>query len=311
MTMPSTTVPQWMEQAGGLLLTTLHLPLWLLLTVTTALAALLLLARLCHQRTLRTKAWLMNEAVRNEDFTFRLSTRGMPSGERALLDTLNNLGQEIGTLMDRREVESWQRLTRVLTHEIMNATAPISSITQAWLASPGISGSEYEEGLKAIQHTTAGLTAFVENFRKMTLLQEPVLREVDLGDTALSLRAMYPQVEWHVHLQGAPTVQADSQLLRQALVNICKNATEAGATRMGLHWRGGALLISNNGSPIPSDVRRQLFVPFFTTKHSGSGIGLPFSRQIIMAQGGNISLLPVPVSGYHTTFAISFKDGAR
>lgn len=301
---------QWLESVSGILRTTLQIPLWIPLTIITSMVIISLVAYLRHQQTLRTKAWLMNEAVHNEDFSFRLSTHGMPSGERALIDSLNNMGEEIGTLMDKREVESWQRLTRVLTHEIMNATAPICSITQLWLSNPHIHGSQYEEGLKAIQHTTTGLTTFVENFRKITALQEPILSKVDLKEIALSLQAMYPQVEWHMNLEGAPTIQADSQLLRQALVNICKNAIEAGATRIGMHWRG-ALLISNNGQPIPSDMHHDIFVPFFTTKRSGSGIGLPFSRQIIMAQGGNICLLPVPVSGYHTTFALSFKDKIR
>ena len=89
------------------------------------------------------------------------------------------------------------------------------------------------------------------------------------------------------------------------MVNMAKNAAEAGAAHMGLHWHD-RLLISNDGQPIPSDVRREIFVPFFTTKRTGSGIGLSFSRQIIMAQGGNLTLLPIPMSGYHTTFALTF-----
>ena len=101
---------------------------------------------------------------------------------------------------------------------------------------------------------------------------------------------MYPALTWHVHLDEAPTVLTDAHLLLQIMVNMGKNAAEAGAT----------------GQPIPSDVRREIFVPFFTTKRTGSGIGLSFSRQIIMAQGGNLTLLPIPMSGYHTTFALTF-----
>lgn len=87
-----------------------------------------------HQRRLQDRAYLMREALHNHDFTFRLPTRGLPSGEKAMQQLLNDMGLEIRSLMAQNEVESWQRLTRVLTHEIMNATAPISSITQSFLS---------------------------------------------------------------------------------------------------------------------------------------------------------------------------------
>lgn len=301
---------QWAETLSRTLHSTVVLPLWLVVLVPAALMAIWLMCHRHHQRSLALKAWLMSEAVHNGDFSFHLSSEGMHPGERALLNTLNDMGSEIGTLMDRREMESWQRLTRVLTHEIMNATAPIASITQAWLSSPDIKGSRYEEGLRAIQATTAGLTAFVESYRKMTQLQQPQPCDVCLAQVASELQAMYPGVDWHTHLEGAPTVLTDPHLLRQLLTNLVKNALEAGATRIGLHWHD-ALLISNDGQPIPSDMHREIFVPFFTTKRTGSGIGLSFSRQIIMAQGGSLVLLPVPVSGYHTTFALAFPPRDR
>ena len=89
-----------------------------------------------HQRNLKSRAFLMQEAIRNGDYSFRLSTKGLLFGERALQQALNDMENDIGRLVAQHEVESWQRLTRVLTHEIMNATAPISSICQAYLAIP-------------------------------------------------------------------------------------------------------------------------------------------------------------------------------
>ena len=83
-----------------------------------------------HQRKLRLRAHLMQEAIRNHDFTFRLPTHGLLSGERAMQETLNQLGETIRQQVSQNEVESWERLTRVLTHEMMNATAPITSISQ-------------------------------------------------------------------------------------------------------------------------------------------------------------------------------------
>ena len=85
-----------------------------------------------HQVLLRDRAHLMREAIRNQEFTFRLPVKGLFFGERALQEALNETGRDIGRLLARNEVESWQRLTRVLTHEIMNATTPIASISQAW-----------------------------------------------------------------------------------------------------------------------------------------------------------------------------------
>ncbi|MBO7120586.1 MAG: sensor histidine kinase, partial [Bacteroidaceae bacterium] len=84
-----------------------------------------------HQCLLRERAQIMRDAIRHRDFSFRLPTRGLFFGEKALQEALNDMGQEIQKLVARGEVESWQKLTRVLTHEIMNATTPIQSISQA------------------------------------------------------------------------------------------------------------------------------------------------------------------------------------
>ena len=118
-----------------------------------------------HQRRLKARAFLMREAVRNGDYAFRLPTSGLLPGERALQQALNDMQGDIARLVARHEVESWQKLTRVLTHEIMNATAPISSICQAYLGNPHIKGSEYEEGIQAIHDTSKSLTNFVDSYR--------------------------------------------------------------------------------------------------------------------------------------------------
>ena len=85
----------------------------------------------------------MREAIRNHDFTFHLPVKGLFFGERALQEALNDLGKDISSLVAQNEVESWQKLTRVLTHEIMNATTPICSISQAYLNNPQIKGTPY------------------------------------------------------------------------------------------------------------------------------------------------------------------------
>ena len=256
-----------------------------------------------HQTILRDRAYLMREAIRNHDFTFHLPVKGLFFGERALQEALNDLGKDISSLVAQNEVESWQKLTRVLTHEIMNATTPICSISQAYLNNPQIKGTPYEEGIRTIYDTTRGLSTFVDSYRKFTQLQEPVPTDIILVDLINSLKLLYKDIEWNVTIPYETTIHADENLVRQVLINITKNAIEAGAKKMDIRWNN-ALYISNNGVPIPAGARREIFIPFFTTKSNGSGIGLALSRQIIMRQGMNLRLADTPVSGYHTTFVI-------
>lgn len=256
-----------------------------------------------HQTILRDRAYLMREAIRNHDFTFHLPVKGLFFGERALQEALNDLGKDISSLVAQNEVESWQKLTRVLTHEIMNATTPICSISQAYLNNPQIKGTPYEEGIRTIYDTTRGLSTFVDSYRKFTQLQEPVPTDIVLVDLINSLKLLYKDIEWNISIPSETTIHADENLIRQVLINITKNATEAGAKKMDIRWNN-ALYISNNGVPIPAGARREIFIPFFTTKSNGSGIGLALSRQIIMRQGMNLRLADTPVSGYHTTFVI-------
>ena len=256
-----------------------------------------------HQRLLTTRAHLMREAMRNRDFTFSLPTKGLLPGERALQRALNDLGEEIGKLVAQNEVESWQRLTRVLTHEIMNATTPIQSISEAYLHSPKLIGTPYEEGIRAIYETSSGLARFVSSYRTLTQLQEPVITTLNLAETVEHIQSLYPALEWQIEVPAETTLEADETLLRQVLINLIKNATEAGATKIGIRW-DNALYISNNGQPISAEVRREIFIPFFTTKRSGSGIGLSLSRQLLMLQGMDITLADQGQAGYHVTFCL-------
>ena len=273
-----------------------------------ALAGILIVAAAMrfyrHQCLLRDRAYLMREAVRNRDFSFRLPVKGLFFGERAMQQALNDMSLDIKALEARKEVESWQRLTRVLTHEIMNAATPICSISQAYLADPSIKGTPYEEGIIAIHQTGMGMTAFVENYRKLTDLQEAELEEVDLQQTLETLGTLYPDVAWHIRTDGQLRFKADRGMMLQVLSNLTKNACEAGAKDIDIRWEN-ALLISNNGAPIPPDVAREIFVPFFTTKQTGSGIGLALARLMMHKQGMNLSLAEQPVPGFRTTFVIS------
>lgn len=268
-----------------------------------------------HQRKLRLRAHLMQEAIRNKDFTFRMPTGGMIFGERAMQETLNQLGETIRQQVNQSEVESWERLTRVLTHEMMNATAPITSISQSLLNRPDVKGTPLEDGIKAIYDTSRHLSDFVTSYRKMSELEKPKMGDVALLKMIEDIRKAYPQLAWEVSVSPDMTVWADAGMLRQVLMNLVKNAIEAKAQKIVVEKGQGSnhdsafltLYIGNDGLPIPAENRQSLFVPFFTTKRSGSGIGLSLSRRMMILQGGMLDLVEQSRQGCSVVFMLSLQ----
>lgn len=258
-----------------------------------------------RQHSLKLRAHLMQEAMRNRDFTFRLPTNGLLPGERAMQQTLNQLGETIRQQVNQNEVESWERLTRVLTHEIMNATAPITSISQSMLNRNDVKGTPLEPGIQAIFDTSSHLSDFVSNYRKMSELEKPSLTDVPLRSLLDEVCKAYPELAWEVSIPSDLIVRADVGMLRQVLMNLTKNATEAGARKMVIVHSSLQLYIGNDGQPIPAENRQSLFVPFFTTKRSGSGIGLSLSRRMMTQQGGMLELAEKPLPDCHVTFILT------
>ena len=270
--------------------------MWLFIIIGVLLvAAIIWMIR--RQRSLKLRAHLMQEAIRNRDFTFRLPTNGLLPGERAMQQTLNQLGETIRQQVNQNEVESWERLTRVLTHEMMNATAPITSISQSMLSRDDVKGTPLEPGIQAIYDTSRHLSEFVKNYRKMSELEKPVLADVPLRPLLEDVCKAYPELTWEVSIPNDITVRADAGMLRQVLMNLAKNAVEAEAKKIVIaqienssSTKQMKLYIGNDGLPIPAENRQSLFVPFFTTKRSGSGIGLSLSRRMMVQQGGMLDL---------------------
>lgn len=269
-----------------------------------------------HQRKLRLRAHLMQEAIRNQDFTFRLPTNGLLPGERAMQETLNQLGSIIRQQVSQNEVESWERLTRVLTHEMMNATAPITSISQSMLNRTDVKGTPLEDGIRAIHDTSRHLSDFVANYRKMSELEKPLLKDIQLRQMLDDICRTYPQVSWEINVPSGINVNADAGMLRQVLINLIKNAIEAEAKKIVIalinneetsHNQPLTLYVGNDGMPIPAENRQSLFVPFFTTKRSGSGIGLSLSRRMMIQQGGMLELAEKPFEGCRAGFILSLQ----
>ena len=284
--------------------------IWILIFV--VIGIIFVIWEVRRQRSLKLRAHLMQEAIRNHDFTFRLPLDGLLSGERAMQETLNKLGETIRQQVNQNEVESWERLTRVLTHEIMNATAPITSISQSMLGRDDVKGSSLEPGIQAIFDTSRHLNNFVVNYRKMSDLEQPVLVDVPLHSMFGDVCKAYPELSWEVSVPTDITVRADAGMLRQVLMNLAKNAVEAKAKRMVVQQveepsshQQLMLYIGNDGLPIPAENRKSLFVPFFTTKRSGSGIGLSLSRRMMIQQGGMLDLAEKPLAGCHAGFILT------
>ena len=235
-------------------------------------------------------------------------------GERAMQETLNQLGETIRQQVNQNEVESWERLTRVLTHEMMNATAPITSISQSLMNREDVKGTALEDGIRAIFETSKHMSNFVVNYRKISELEKPKVSNVNLGTMIEDIRKTYPQLTWNIDITKDLTIIADAGMLRQVLMNLVKNAIEADAKKIDIeteaHEKPNNILlyISNDGMPIPAENRQSLFVPFFTTKRSGSGIGLSLSRRMMIQQGGLLELADTPHSGCHVTFILSLQN---
>ena len=266
-----------------------------------------------HQRKLRLRAHLMEEAIRNRDFTFRMPTHGLLPGERAMQEMMNQLGETVRQLVNQNEVDSWERLTRVLTHEMMNATAPITSISQSLLNRSDVKGTPLDDGIRAIFETSRHMSNFVVNYRKMSELEKPVMGDVALRTVIDEISKAYPQLNWEVNVAPDLKVRADAGMLRQVLMNLTKNAVEADARKMVVSASDGfpigtaTIYFGNDGLLIPAENRQSLFVPFFTTKRSGSGIGLSLSRRMMIQQDGMLELADSPRQGCHVAFVLSLQ----
>ncbi len=219
-------------------------------------------------------------------------------GKRLRLITVGNIHEEL----DRKEMESWEKLTRILTHEIMNSLAPVTSISHTLLAQSD-DAATVRQGLETIHSTSDRLMRFVDSFRAVTRIPAPQKTPFYLSELIDETLSLIPHESVAVEVNIEPTdtmLYADRALMSQVMVNLLKNAAEALATYEGegkITIRSTIdteeriqIEITNNGSAIPAEVAENIFTPFFTTKTDGSGIGLAVSRQIIRLHGGSLRL---------------------
>ncbi len=225
--------------------------------------------------------------------------------------------RDIHHVLERQEIASWKALTRVLTHEIMNSISPILSLTEtlstADYARPTPEQSDdLQQALQVIRRRSKGLLDFVENYRKIARLPAPRYTEIHMDGLLDGLKRLFHDP--HIVIdQPYPdfTFQADCGQMEQMLINLLKNAREASATpedeirirvRRDMEADEIRISIQDHGKGIPPDVQERIFVPFYTTKPDGSGIGLSLCKQIAFLHHGYITVRSNPGKG--STFTV-------
>ena len=225
----------------------------------------------------------------------------------------------IDSQLNENQEESWNKLTRVLTHEIMNTITPIVSLSDTLnqCAVEDNLDSNYISGLETISASSKGLLSFVESYRSLTRVAAPIRKSFlvsELVERVLQLSAPYTSeagIETdYVEKTEDVILWADENQIAQILINLVKNAAQAEATRIEISVELDSLEnvvieVSNNGAPISAEGREEIFVPFYTTKQEGTGIGLSLSRQIMRLHNGSLTLARSDSQG--TAFKLKFS----
>lgn len=261
------------------------------------------------QREMITHVDQIKESLKN--FSSR-ETNTVLKGRRVRIVAFSDIKGELAN----QETDSWVKLIRVLTHEIMNTVTPIVSLSDTLLRH---SEGEQHEGLSVIHHTSKELVKFVENYRRFTHVPTPqptlfYVKPFLERMTSLARQRMKDGCEVETDIRPKDLiVYADEGLISRVVTNLLKNAAEAVPAR-GHIWLKAytgendtvVIDVINNGPMIPDDIATHIFVPFFTTKKDGSGIGLSISRQIMRVSNGFISLI-TDRANHLTTFRLIFN----
>ena len=235
-------------------------------------------------------------------------TQAMLKDKHVRIIALSDVSHELSN----QEVDSWIKLIRVLTHEIMNTITPVTSLSETLLTRV-TEDKDLKQGLDTIHKTGTELLAFVNNYRRFTHVPQP---QPALFYVEPFLERMALLCNHEVEISVSPKdllVYADESLLSHVVTNLLKNAVEAFKEKRKLSFirlqayanaqESIIIDVSNNAGLIPEDVASHIFIPFFTTKPEGSGIGLSLSRQIMRVSGGSLSLHQDKAQGI-TTFRI-------
>lgn len=276
------------------------------------LVAVIATIRTRHQ-DIKKVAYMM-DALEDGELNFRFQDKNKFNR------TLNRIRTIFEKQRQAHEQDSWTKLIRVLTHEIMNTVSPIASLSDALSKSmdeDGHSELDVKAGLDTISDSSKNLIKFVETYRQLSGVARPVRKAIDLKELmagVISLNSEFAAncgaICKYCPEEDDLMIYADEGQISQILINLIKNALQAGAKHIDISARMGKddeviIDVANDGTPIPVSAQEQIFVPFFTTKKEGSGIGLSISRQIMRNHNGTISLLRSDVN--QTVFELRFR----
>lgn len=276
------------------------------------LVAVIATIRTRHQ-DIKKVAYMM-DALEDGELNFRFQDKNKFNR------TLNRIRTIFEKQRQAHEQDSWTKLIRVLTHEIMNTVSPIASLSDALSKSMdenGHSELDVKAGLDTISDSSKNLIKFVETYRQLSGVARPVRKAIDLKELMAGVIALNSEFAANCGAickyrpeEDDLMIYADDGQISQILINLIKNALQAGAKHIDISARMGKddeviIDVANDGTPIPVSAQEQIFVPFFTTKKEGSGIGLSISRQIMRNHDGTISLLRSDVN--QTVFELRFR----
>jgi len=266
-----------------------------------------------HERDRRKVAYML-DSLEDGELNFKFV------GKTRFNRTLNRIRNVVDIYHRHAEQDSWIKLIRVLTHEIMNTVSPISSLSEALsrqLEQPEAEREvDVEAGLRTISSSCRDLMQFTETYRELAGMVQPkrkTLLVAELLDEVVGLtaaRLAETGATCRCSVADDILIYADRAQLTRVLVNLITNALQAGATLITLHAENDRsdqtlIRVSNNGEPISTASQEQIFIPFFTTKNGGSGIGLSLSRQIMHAHNGTLDLVRSDPAA--TEFLLTFK----
>ena len=285
----------------------------ILLCVAVAIVAAVIATLRTRHKDIKKVAYMM-DALEDGELNFRFQDNSKFNR------TLNRIRTIFEKQRQAHEQDSWTKLIRVLTHEIMNTVSPIASLSDALSKSmdkDGHSPLDVKAGLDTISDSSKNLIKFVETYRELSGVARPARKAIELQeliDGVMALNREYAAscgaVCSYRPQEADLMIYADEGQISQILINLIKNALQADARHIDISARLGKddeviVLVANDGEPIPPSAREQIFIPFYTTKKEGSGIGLSLARQIMRQHNGSIELLSSDAS--RTVFELRFR----
>ena len=277
------------------------MPVWgIILTIVAAVIMTAVITALYIREKDRKKLEYMLDAFEDGEYNFRFTEANKFN------KALNRIKWIVEKRRQQNEQDSWTKLIRVLTHEIMNTVSPIASLSEAlshYLDLPEKSRElDVKAGLETISSSSKDLIRFVESYRELAGVAKPVKRAIMVDELVRKVIDLT-----HEQCSDAGTgcsfrseaedllIYADESQISRILINLIKNAIQAEARHIritaGIDKEEQTVIrVSNDGTPITAEAQKQIFIPFYTTKREGSGIGLSLSRQIMRAHNGQLDL---------------------